>query len=545
MGIPKPHRHHQHPSSSSSSLPVRVNNEDSAEVMMLLSSPSCNSIQATSNAVQVRTENRQENQDEDDDDDEPKLHLKVPPPPVPPPSSSSSSLSCYQYYYISSPPLSQLPQQQQLPLLPSSSSSPTSTMTITPPNSNTTNHSTVMMKSSPSPLALNDTSNDNDNDDDDVCENTTPAFTNSATTMTSTANTPSSEYVLNVAFYSFVGFMIVQGFVAYYIAHSSAMMADCEAMSIDALTYLFNLLAERQKNRQYAVLNNNDDDPQSQYRHHHRILLMKCYYEFIPPLLSVVTLMMVTMYTIQTSIVTMVQAHSIQFPNTNDVITTTNHDIKEAEDVSIPIMLLFSLINLVLDMVNVTCFARSGFVTTTTTSTTTTTTTNHYSDSNGTQCTITTPPHSGTVQPYPTIHHETTPLVRNPSFGKYDDEEQAADTTKDASDVNLNMCSAWTHVCADTMRSLAVVLAAGIAMCIPTPNHIEEQYYAVMADSMAALVVSIIILLSIVPLLQGIYRTGQQIIQLHREENDHYLYPKVDGGRTMSGRTTSYQTITV
>jgi hypothetical protein len=95
------------------------------------------------------------------------------------------------------------------------------------------------------------------------------------------------------------------------------------------------------------------------------------------------------------------------------------------------------------------------------------------------------------------------------------------------------------------MRSLAVVLAAGIAMCIPAANHIEEQYYAVMADSMAALVVSIIILLSIVPLLQGIYRTGQQIIQLHREENDHYRHAKVDGGRTTSGRATSYQTITV
>jgi Co/Zn/Cd efflux system component len=57
---------------------------------------------------------------------------------------------------------------------------------------------------------------------------------------------PTNEYVLNVAFYSFVGFMSVQAVFA-LIANSEAMLADSEAMSVDAFTYLFNLWAERIK----------------------------------------------------------------------------------------------------------------------------------------------------------------------------------------------------------------------------------------------------------------------------------------------------------
>ena len=99
------------------------------------------------------------------------------------------------------------------------------------------------------------------------------------------------------------------------------------------------------------------------------------------------------------------------------------------------------------------------------------------------------------------------------------------------------------HICADTMRSTAVLLAAGIAICIPTSNHIEEQYYAVLADSMAALIVSLIILLSIVPLLQAIYHTGQQIIQWHGE--NHHHHPSTKELHSCPSPSTSYQSITV
>jgi Co/Zn/Cd efflux system component len=99
------------------------------------------------------------------------------------------------------------------------------------------------------------------------------------------------------------------------------------------------------------------------------------------------------------------------------------------------------------------------------------------------------------------------------------------------------------HVCADTMRSITVLIAAAIAMCFthfrevePTPQ--QQQYYAVMADSIGALVVSILILLSIVPLLHGLYRTGQQILQLHRQSyNDDY--PRVCTSSTAASTTTT------
>ena len=102
------------------------------------------------------------------------------------------------------------------------------------------------------------------------------------------------------------------------------------------------------------------------------------------------------------------------------------------------------------------------------------------------------------------------------------------------------------------MRSLAVVLAAGIAMCIPTSNRMDEQYYAVLADSMAALVVSIIILISIVPLLQGIYRTGRQIRQLHSTSSSYSSSTMTSTEMDLtlsngccSNHGTSYQTINV
>ena len=73
------------------------------------------------------------------------------------------------------------------------------------------------------------------------------------------------------------------------------------------------------------------------------------------------------------------------------------------------------------------------------------------------------------------------------------------------------------------MRSVAVLLAAGIALCLPThDNPTLQQYYAVQADAGAALVVSIIILLSIVPLLRGIVRTGRDIVHWHWEQYHHH-----------------------
>jgi hypothetical protein len=107
------------------------------------------------------------------------------------------------------------------------------------------------------------------------------------------------------------------------------------------------------------------------------------------------------------------------------------------------------------------------------------------------------------------------------------------------------------------MRSIAVLIASGIAISIPVSNEIEQQYYATMADSIAAIAVSIIILLSIIPLLQGLYKTGQQIIQLQfshhyhcNNNNKHSELSTIVPNNSCStfsrnGKSISYQTISV
>jgi Co/Zn/Cd efflux system component len=65
------------------------------------------------------------------------------------------------------------------------------------------------------------------------------------------------------------------------------------------------------------------------------------------------------------------------------------------------------------------------------------------------------------------------------------------------------------HVCADTLRSVAVFVAAGIATADPSIS-------GAMADAVAALAVSVIILCSILPLLHGLLWTAVKIYTLSR-----------------------------
>lgn len=148
---------------------------------------------------------------------------------------------------------------------------------------------------------------------------------------------PTNEYVLNFAFFSFVGFVTFQGLFA-LTAKSESMLADSEAMSVDALTYFFNLVAERIKNAPYSE---RELSMSSEARDFQREL-RRLYLELIPPAISVTTLIVVTMMTLR------------------DAIATLQLDQEDgtAEDVSLSIMLIFSGANLLLDVVNVTCFAR-------------------------------------------------------------------------------------------------------------------------------------------------------------------------------------------
>ena len=146
-----------------------------------------------------------------------------------------------------------------------------------------------------------------------------------------------NEYVLNVAFWTFLGFMSLEAVFALF-ANSQSMMEDAEAMSVDALTYLFNLCAERIKHRPY---NEEEMKLPSDVREYKREL-RRLYLEVIPPFISVTTLIIVTGYAMRDGMKTLRQPA----------------DVPE-EDVDVNIMMFFSGANLLLDIVNVTCFARA------------------------------------------------------------------------------------------------------------------------------------------------------------------------------------------
>jgi hypothetical protein len=155
---------------------------------------------------------------------------------------------------------------------------------------------------------------------------------------------PSNEYVLNVAFFSFFGFVIVQVVFA-LIARSEAMLADSEAMMVDALTYLLNLMAERIKNR---PLQESELAKSATQRHYDREL-QRLYLELVPPSISVLTLVAVTCMTLREASTTLRTMGRNEKPGDED-----------EESVSLPIMLVFSAANLLLDIVNVSCFARAN-----------------------------------------------------------------------------------------------------------------------------------------------------------------------------------------
>lgn len=158
------------------------------------------------------------------------------------------------------------------------------------------------------------------------------------TTM-ATTEMASNEYVLNFAFLSFVGFLSIQAVFA-MIANSQAMLADCQAMAVDALTYLFNLWAERAKS--IPLVGKKGREMTRNERNYHQEL-QRLYLELIPPAISCCTLIGITIDTLR------------------DAFATLMGEVaEEEEDVSVVIMMIFSLSNLFLDIVNVTCFARSS-----------------------------------------------------------------------------------------------------------------------------------------------------------------------------------------
>ena len=77
-------------------------------------------------------------------------------------------------------------------------------------------------------------------------------------------------------------------------------------------------------------------------------------------------------------------------------------------------------------------------------------------------------------------------------------------------------CSAYTHVFADTIRSLAVLVAAILA-------EVLDSVTSEVADAAAAVVVSGIILLALVPLFVGLKKSIQELNAIRREEIDEKM----------------------
>jgi Co/Zn/Cd efflux system component len=75
------------------------------------------------------------------------------------------------------------------------------------------------------------------------------------------------------------------------------------------------------------------------------------------------------------------------------------------------------------------------------------------------------------------------------------------------------------HIFADTLRSLAVIVAALVAEFADSVTSEE-------ADATAAVVVSALILMSLAPLLSGLLATFGELRSIYAEERDEFLSSK-------------------
>lgn len=297
------------------------------------------------------------------------------------------------------------------------------------------------------------------------------------------AQTTSNQYLLGTAFVTFMSFALVQ-LVFSFIADSEAMKGDSAAMIVDALTYLFNWIAEYRKDNfdleGAAIVPSGDDvgglpDEVTQGRLGITSSSQRAYrkaelqLEIIPPLLSVATLVIVTV--------------SVTF----DAIKVLSRSQPASDDSqpNVDLMFGFSTFNVTLDFINVLCFAKArhlfGY---------------------------------RTVAPLEVDPNEI--YARDSHFDEGNDSRRAeslipSTVGEDWQQTNLNMCSAYTHVLADTLRSLAVILASGVAKATSAVTPEE-------ADALAAIAVSFLIAISLVPLCKGLVLGVLELSDIYEKE---------------------------
>jgi Co/Zn/Cd efflux system component len=258
-------------------------------------------------------------------------------------------------------------------------------------------------------------------------------------------------------------------------------------MLVDATTYLFNFVAERRKKE---VIDDCDTEQyateQTRQRNQRKRVLQL---EIMPPVLSVTTLLAITVVVVHKAI--------------RILILDQHRDRSEQTNPNLNLMLAFSTANLVLDGVNVFYFAKAKHLLGYATVERTADDDHHHRGQSATK-------------------RQSYSLVLGHDDGMEEDERcidesdgsrtfshQSAD--KDEDHANLNMCSAYTHVFADTLRSIAVLIASALAMIVPDVTSEE-------ADATAAVCVSVLIFLSLIPLFQGLRKSATELQSILAQE---------------------------
>jgi Co/Zn/Cd efflux system component len=331
-----------------------------------------------------------------------------------------------------------------------------------------------------------------------------------------------NERLLCTAFVSFLSFALVQLSFA-VVAGSQAMTGDAAAMIVDALTYLFNWVAERRKNHLDSLVAGRSNPARTRRK-------LELQMEIIPPFVSVVTLVIVIVLVLRKSI---------------HILLLDRHRSRSQQgNPNVGLMMIFSVLNLFLDALNVYCFAQASHLTGYSVS---------NSDEDDEERTNGDDPnhrHHRTKQSYRELDAQTNDglddaglelpdrpsppieyrnseygdsvLTSRPSHASSAGEDGAPDglfrREGQHGHANLNMCSAFTHVFADTLRSVAVIVAAGFAEIFPSAVTHEE------ADSSAAVVVSVMILLSLIPLLKGLLLSLSELQAIRAAERSDAMF---------------------
>ena len=299
---------------------------------------------------------------------------------------------------------------------------------------------------------------------------------------------PSNERLLGTAFVSFMSFALVQMVFA-FVADSEAMKGDSAAMIVDALTYLFNWIAEHRKNHFDWNVHANSDRMRRRRKRAYRKMVLQM--EILPPLLSVTTLLFVTVIVTYQAVLVLMGLHN---------------PARSAQQPNLHLMMGFSIFNLGLDGLNVFCFARAkhlfGYETMTK---------EKQQQQQSTEI-------GASPRGYALATEDTSSSEHNSShLPSSRDDSENDDTDEDDDDhTNLNMCSAYTHVFADTLRSFAVIIAAVTAEVVSTVTPQE-------ADATAAIVVSVLIALSLIPLFQGLASSLSELKGIYAEEKSELL----------------------